>query len=123
MNLYNILIYVTFFVKVSFLFTLIYLRYVKTKQPKNMILQAKLTTIKEQLDFVFIWLMSLILIINFNPYVKFIQIDPETKLLFFLYGIIMIFTANYTFFESNSIILHNTNISHDLSSNSFSLLN
>jgi len=123
MNLYNILIYVTFFVKVSFLFTLIYLRYVKTKQPKNLILQAKLTTIKEQLDFVFIWLMSLILIINFNPYVKFIQIDPETKMLFFLYGIIMIFTANYSFFESNSIILHNTYISLDLSSNSFSLLN
>lgn len=123
MNLYNLLIYVTFFVKVFFLFTLIYLRYVKTKEPKNLTLQAKLTTIKEQLDFVFVWLMSLILIINFNPYVKVIQIDSETKLLFFLYGIIMIFTANYTFFESNSIILHNTNISHDLSSNAFSLLN
>jgi len=123
MNLYTALLNVTFCVKIGFLITVFYLKYITHTDPKNVKLQLTLSTAKGQFDFVFILLMSTILIINFNPYVEVIRIDRETKLLFFLYGVIMILTANYTNFENKSIFLHDTTINHDLSFNTFSLFN
>ena len=123
MKIYSVLIFATFAVKIGFLIFLFYLKYLKEKEPKNLQKQAFVSNSKDQLDFVFIFLMSAILIINFHPYVEYIQIDKETKTLFFLYGIIMILTANYTNFENNSILLNDAKIGHDLSSNTFPLFN
>jgi hypothetical protein len=50
--------------------------------------------------------MSVILFINFGPWVQIIYIDKETKLLLFLYGIIILITSNYHAFENQSILLH-----------------
>lgn len=65
-------------------------------------------------EFIFIFSMSLLLIYYFFPRRVFIQkpilVDKETRLLFVLYGVILIFTADWTIFfdkESNFVRLMN----------------
>jgi hypothetical protein len=98
--LYNILVFCTFFIKICFLLSIIALKFLK--DPKTI---AKLTIYKGQLDFVYILLMSVILFVNFGPWVTEVTIGGETKLLLFLYGIIILLTANYNVFDSQSIVL------------------
>lgn len=106
------LIYVTFVVKISFLVSALYLRYLKKTDPKNIELQTFVQNAKEQLDFVFVFCMSVILMALFNPYVEHVEVDKECQILLFLYGVIMILTANYDIFLDHSVVLH------DLSNNS-----
>lgn len=94
------LIYVTFIVKISFLVSAFYLRYLKKTDPKNIELQTFVQNAKEQLDFVFVFCMSVILMALFNPYVENVEVDKECQILLFLYGVIMILTANYDIFRS-----------------------
>ena len=65
-------------------------------------------------EFIFILSMSVLLIYYFFPQHVFIQkpivVDKETRLLFILYGVILIFTADWTIFfdkESNFVRLMN----------------
>jgi hypothetical protein len=58
-------------------------------------------------EFIFIIGMSILLIYYFTPEHKIIQkpiiVDKETRLLFVLYGVILIFTANWSiFFDKDS---------------------
>ena len=58
-------------------------------------------------EFIFIFSMSILLIYHFFPDSSFIQkpilVDKETRLLFVLYGVILIFTADWTvFFDKDS---------------------
>lgn len=62
---------------------------------------------KHVTEFIFIFCMSILLIYHFYPENGIIQrpimVDKETRLLFLLYGIILIFTAEWTvFFEEDS---------------------
>jgi hypothetical protein len=62
---------------------------------------------KHMTEFIFIIGMSILLIYYFFPEHKFIQkpiiVDKETSLLFVLYGVILIFTADWTiFFDKDS---------------------
>jgi uncharacterized membrane protein YjdF len=61
---------------------------------------------KEQWDFVYVWLMSIILFVNFNPFTSnVVVLDRETKTLLFLYAIITVVTAKYTTFTDQSLLL------------------
>lgn len=62
---------------------------------------------KHVTEFIFILCMSILLIYHFYPDNGTIQrpimVDKETRLLFLLYGVILIFTADWTiFFDKNS---------------------
>ena len=66
-----------------------------------------------RLEFIFVILMSIVLIYLFYPYSKTpLNIDHHTKLLLCLYGFITIFTANWTQFFDTSIIW--STLSHNL---------
>jgi hypothetical protein len=69
-------------------------------------LSEKLTLIKEQSEFVFIFLTSLLMIAIFNPWQDNLKyIDSHVKLLFYLFGGILIFTAKWGLFFHESIFL------------------
>lgn len=70
-------------------------------------LSEKLTLIKEQSEFVFIFLTSLLMIAIFNPWQDNLKyIDSHVKLLFYLFGGILIFTARWNLFFHESLFLH-----------------
>jgi hypothetical protein len=53
---------------------------------------------KERTEFVFITSMSILLIYYFHPFVKSDPMSHETKLLFFIFGWILLITANWKIF-------------------------
>ena len=65
----------------------------QTKHQKE--LDHKFEYWKERTEFVFIFSMSILLIITFNPRATGQPITRETSLLFFLFGWILIITANW----------------------------
>ena len=62
---------------------------------------AKLTFLKSRFEFIFIILMSILILITFNPMKKTV-ITYKTQLLFFMYGIIILITANWNIFIKES---------------------
>jgi len=65
----------------------------------------KLETIKHQTEFAFIFLTSILMIAIFNPRENNMKyINHHVKLLFFLFGIILIVTAKWNLFFHESII-------------------
>lgn len=102
----NILVTVIIIVKLAFIiFSLIYLYYTlkkKTSDPKAI----KIKFWKERLEFIFIFLMSIFLIILFNPRTPSKPLSYETKLLLYLFGIISLITADWgTFFTESPILI------------------
>jgi hypothetical protein len=53
---------------------------------------------KERTEFIFIISMSILLIYQFHPRLSKKPINPETSLLFFLFGWILLYTANWSIF-------------------------
>ena len=104
--LYLYFVYITFAVKIAFIISILTLKYYEMVKPSETKQISKLTTVKEQIDFVYVVFMSIILLLNFGPWVKFISIDYEKRILFFIYGIIVLLTANYDSFKNQSILLH-----------------
>ena len=102
-------IYVIIGIKVLFLFSTLSNLFL-TKIIKNDILIEKysktLNKIKEQTEFVFIILTSILLIAIFYPRQNNMKyIDNHVKLLFYLFGWILIITAKWNLFFQKSIIL------------------
>ena len=56
---------------------------------------------KEHTEFIFIISMSTLLIYHFNPFFSKKQVYDEIAILFFLFGVILIFTANWTTFYND----------------------
>jgi len=90
-------------VKVCFFTVAILYRVIQHKDPTDVQKQNTIETLKEQLEFVYIILMSILLLINFNPWTQ-VSIDTETRVLLFLYGIIVLFTSKYSTFAQQSLI-------------------
>ena len=66
----------------------------------------KLNKIKEQTEFAFIFLTSILMIAIFYPRQNNIKyINEHVKLLFYLFGWILIITANWKLFFHESIVL------------------
>ena len=102
-------IYVIIGIKALFLFSTLSNLFL-TKIIKNDILIEKyskiLNKIKEQTEFVFIILTSILLIAIFYPRQNNMKyIDNHVKLLFYLFGWILIITAKWNLFFQESIIL------------------
>ena len=103
MSYYTLYIYLIILVKLIFIFlALAYLHYSRKKTPTK---QDKLKTQqlefwKKRMEFIFITLMSLLLIYLFRRPNHII--DYETSILLFLFGIILLITADWTTFFKES---------------------
>jgi hypothetical protein len=103
MKLYTAYISLIFLVKIIyFIFALLIIYYTKKNNEE---LKEIFTYWKHHIEFLFIALMSLLLIILFNPFYNGLKlIDYETKLLLFVYGIIIIIGAQWSLFFKESMV-------------------
>ena len=65
---------------------------------KTQLLDYKLLYWKERTEFVFIISMSILLIYQFHPLLSKKHLDQETSFLFFLFGWVLFFTAQWILF-------------------------
>ena len=94
-------IYLIFAVKICFISVSISHVYLKVKGKTDSDLDKKFIYWKERFEFIFILLMAILLIYLFNPRMeRNVIINGETKLLLYLFGVVLLITANWdTFFH------------------------
>ena len=94
-----------FFFKFAFIILALTHLYLKIKGKNDSETDKLVLYWKERFEFVFIALMSFLLIYIFNPKTKRLSmITHETKLLIFLFGFILITNANWSlFFEESEL--------------------
>ena len=98
-------IYITFiiFIKVGFVILAISHLYLKLKHKEHSETDKKIVFWKERLEFVFVILMAGLLIYLFNPRNdRSILITHETKILLYLFGFILLITADWNVFFHES---------------------
>lgn len=98
-------IYLTFGVKaIFFILTIINLILSAIGRSENLV--KSIDFWRHHLEFLFCALMSVLLIIYFNPFTKNNpEINHESKLLLFAYGIIVLLNADWSLFFKESVIL------------------
>ena len=84
------------------------------KIKKQIETQQKIEMLKTHIELLFKFLMALLIIYIFNPREnRLYLINYEAKVLFFLFGIILIFTANWKqIFKESSLVIYIQNILH-----------
>jgi len=100
--------YIFFIIAVKLLFVIFAVThlYYKVKGEVDSDSDKKAVFWKERLEFVFITLMSVLLIYTFNPRSnRELKLDYETKLLMYLFGFILIVTAKWDIFIHESPLL------------------
>ena len=98
-------IYITFiiFIKVCFVILAVSHLYLKIKHKGGSKTDKTIVFWKERLEFVFVILMSGLLIYLFNPrHNRSILITHETKILLYLFGFILLITADWNVFFHES---------------------
>ena len=100
--LYNSFIIFIYVLKITFVILSLTKIYLIKKDPKN----KRIDTIiywKDRVEFVFVICMALLLIYIFLPSsTSYRKIDKHTQLLFGLFGILLLFTAKWEIFVSES---------------------
>ena len=93
-------------VKIIFIILAVYLQFIKHKNPNDKKLIDKFQNYKEHAEFLFKALMSAMLIYVFNPRLNNLYLlkNYETRLLFYLFGFILIITAEWKVFIQTSDI-------------------
>ena len=105
MNYYTIYISIIFLVKIVFIILASTHLYLKFKNETNSELDKEVLFWRERVEFIFILLMAILLIFLFNPYKnKMYMINNETKVLLYLFGIVLIITADWKSFLKESDI-------------------
>ena len=95
-----------FMVKIIFIILALTNVYLKIKKSKDKKLLAVIEYWKQRAEFVFIALMSMLLIYIFNPRTnRILLINKESKLLFYLFGFILLITAKWEVFITDSFLL------------------
>jgi len=90
-------------VKVVFIILAVSHLYFNIKGKTDSKIDKKIVHWKERVEFVFITLMSLMLIYLFNPRSnRDLKLDFETKLLLYLFGFILLITAKWEIFIKES---------------------
>jgi hypothetical protein len=99
MNKYNLYIYLIIAIKIGFILMSLSHTYMKVSGKIDSDLDKKFVYWKERFEFVFVLLMAILLIYLFNPRRKeMVMIDGETKVLFYLFGFVLIITADWSVF-------------------------
>ena len=105
MDYYTIYIYVIFLIKIIFIVLASTHLYLKFKNETYSELDKEVLFWRERVEFIFILLMAILLIFLFNPYKnKMYMINNETKVLLYLFGIVLIVTADWKAFLKESEI-------------------
>lgn len=103
MNKYEIYVTFIFLIKIGFIILAVTHLYLKAKGDEHSDLDKKILYWKERLEFIFIALMSILLIYIFNPRVdRNILVDKETKILLYLFGFVLLITAKWDIFLKES---------------------
>ena len=96
MDKYTLYIYLIFAVKIGFVIMTIYHILLKVKGKSESDLDKKIIYWKERFEFIFILLMSILLVYLFNPRKdRATMIDGETKILLYLFGFVLLITAKW----------------------------
>jgi hypothetical protein len=105
MDYYTIYIYVIFLIKIAFIILASTHLYLKFKNENGSNLDKEILFWRERTEFIFILLMAILLIFLFNPYKnKMYMINNETQLLLYLFGVVLIITADWkAFFKESDI--------------------
>jgi len=84
------------------------------KIKKQLETQQKIEMLKTHVELLFKFLMALLIIYIFNPREnRLYLINYEAKVLFFLFGIILIFTANWKqIFKESPLVIYIQNVLH-----------
>lgn len=93
--------YITFIflIKIGFIIMTITHIYLQAKGKEKSDLDKNILYWKERFEFIFIAMMSILLIYLFNPRVdRSVLIDKETKILLYLFGFILLITAKWNLF-------------------------
>ena len=99
MDKYTLFIYLIFAVKLCFVSMSVTHIYLKVKGESDSDLDKKVFYWKERFEFIFLLLMAILLIYLFSPgKERTIMIDGETKVLLYLFGIVLLITANWADF-------------------------
>jgi uncharacterized membrane protein len=99
MNRFDINIYLIFAIKIGFILTAVTHIYLKAKGEEKSDLDKKILYWKERFEFIFIIAMAILLIYLFNPRRgEMIMIDGETKILLYLFGVVLLITAKWADF-------------------------
>lgn len=97
---------VIFVIKIAFIvMTLIHI-YLKVKNRENDAVDKRVVYWKNKFEFIFICLMSILLVYLFNPTKnRDRMLDEETKILLFLFGFVLLITAKWnTFFKEDLLV-------------------
>ena len=95
--------YITFIflIKIGFIIMTITHIYLQAKGKEKSDLDKNILYWKERFEFIFIAMMSILLIYLFNPRVdRSVLIDKETKILLYLFGFILLITAKWNLFTN-----------------------
>lgn len=99
MKTFDIFISIIFVIKIIFTMLAITYLYLKTKGDENSKLYKNIAFWKKKTEFIFILLMAILLIYLFNPRADKINlIDKESKLLLYLFGILLLVTSKWSEF-------------------------
>jgi hypothetical protein len=99
MNYFDAYVYFIFAIKIGFVLMAITHIYLKVKGKTDSDLDKKVLFWKERFEFIFVFLMSFLLIYLFNPRTnRSVLIDHETKILLYLFGFILLITADWNKF-------------------------
>jgi hypothetical protein len=104
MDYYTIYISIIFLIKIVFVILATVHLYLKFKNKSGSDLDKEILFWRERSEFIFTVLMAILLIYLFNPIKnKMFMINNETRLLLYLFGIVIIITADWKIFlkESN----------------------
>ena len=105
MDYYTIYIYVIFSIKIIFIILASTHLYLQFKNETNSELDKQVLFWRERFEFIFTTLMAILLIFLFNPYKnKMYMINNETKVLLYLFGFVLIITADWKSFLKESDI-------------------
>jgi hypothetical protein len=103
MDYFNKYVILIILVKVVFIILAVSHLFLKVKGKSDSETDKKILYWKERIEFIFIFLMSLMLIYLFNPRsTKEVKLDFETKLLLYLFGFILLITAKWDIFFKES---------------------
>ena len=100
----KLMIYINliFLIKICFILMAVTHIYLKVKGEENSDLDKNIVYWKERFEFIFVFLMALLLIYLFNPRKPIVVINGEMKILLFLFGFILLITAKWnTFFQES----------------------
>jgi len=103
MKYYDMYITFAFFVKIVFIILALTHIFLKLKGKENSALDIKIKYWKERVEFVFVIIMALLLIYLFSPRKdRSTTIDKETKMLFYLFGFVLLITVKWEVFFRES---------------------